>query len=267
MERPAAPSLPDAVKGHWAERWAPAGLRPYLRDEGLSQAVRRVFVQLYKEGLIYKDQRLVNWDPKLQTAISDLEVQQREVKGNLWHFRYPIEGEEGRYIVVATTRPETMLGDTAVAVHPSDERYKDVVGKHAIAVIVKPGRKRRLARARGPNERNRLAIELDRIGMKRQQPALMNQEAHGRAEQVQPDVTGRRAWRRPDPNIGTIRNVEFGNTVDGDQRAAVTLATADGDIGLALERLGRNFGEFQLAAYSQPEQPIIKRSLPFVGHA
>ena len=108
----------------------------FTMDEGLSRAVRRVFVQLYKEGLIYKDQRLVNWDPKLQTAISDLEVQQREVKGSLWHFRYPIEGEEGRFIVVATTRPETMLGDTAIAVHPSDERYKDVIGKHAVLPLV-----------------------------------------------------------------------------------------------------------------------------------
>ena len=108
----------------------------FTMDEGLSQAVRRVFVQLYKEGLIYKDKRLVNWDPKLHTAISDLEVQQKEVKGKLWHFRYPIEGEEGRYIVVATTRPETMLGDTAVAVHPDDERYKDLVGRNCVLPLV-----------------------------------------------------------------------------------------------------------------------------------
>ena len=108
----------------------------FTMDEGLSLAVRTVFVRLYKEGLIYKDQRLVNWDPKLQTAISDLEVQQREVKGQLWHFRYAIEGEAGRFVVVATTRPETMLGDTAVAVHPDDDRYKDLVGKHAILPLV-----------------------------------------------------------------------------------------------------------------------------------
>ena len=95
----------------------------FTMDEGLSRAVRKVFVDLYKEKLIYKDKRLVNWDPKLQTAISDLEVVQKETKGNLWHFRYPVEGQEGRFIVVATTRPETMLGDTAIAVHPSDERY------------------------------------------------------------------------------------------------------------------------------------------------
>src|SRR5690606_21978583 len=94
----------------------------FTMDEGLSRAVAKVFVELHRAGLIYRDKRLVNWDPKLQTAISDLEVQQVEVKGNLWHFRYPVEGEAGRFITVATTRPETMLGDTAVAVHPDDER-------------------------------------------------------------------------------------------------------------------------------------------------
>jgi valyl-tRNA synthetase len=101
----------------------------FTMDEGLSRAVVKVFVDWYRAGLIYKDKRLVNWDPKLLTAISDLEVEPREVKGHLWHFRYPIAGEPGRYIVVATTRPETMLGDTAVAVHPDDERYRDLVGK------------------------------------------------------------------------------------------------------------------------------------------
>ena len=108
----------------------------FTMDEGLSRAVLRVFVQLYKDGLIYRDKRLVNWDPKFHTAISDLEVEQREVDGHLWHLRYPVEGEEGRYIVVATTRPETMLGDTAVAVHPEDERYRGLVGKHAILPLV-----------------------------------------------------------------------------------------------------------------------------------
>src|SRR6201989_2664396 len=100
----------------------------FTMDEGLSRAVRKVFVELYREGLIYKDKRLVNWDPKLLTAISDLEVQQIEVKGHLWHFKYPVEGLDGTFITVATTRPETMLGDTAVAVHPDDERYKHLVG-------------------------------------------------------------------------------------------------------------------------------------------
>ncbi len=108
----------------------------FTMDDGLSRAVRRVFVQLYKEGLIYKDKRLVNWDPKLRTAVSDLEVEQREVKGHLWHIRYPVEGEKERFITVATTRPETMLGDAAVAVHPDDARYTDLVGKFAILPIV-----------------------------------------------------------------------------------------------------------------------------------
>ncbi|TWA67930.1 valyl-tRNA synthetase [Azospirillum brasilense] len=108
----------------------------FTMDEGLSRAVRKVFVELHKQGLIYKDKRLVNWDPKLHTAISDLEVEQKEIKGNLWHFRYPIEGEADRFIVVATTRPETMLGDTGVAVHPEDERYKDLIGKNVILPLV-----------------------------------------------------------------------------------------------------------------------------------
>ncbi|WP_174020343.1 valine--tRNA ligase [Agrobacterium fabrum] len=130
----------------------------FTMDEGLSEAVLEVFVTLYKQNLIYKAKRLVNWDPKLQTAISDMEVEQIEVKGNLWHFRYPLEKgvtyeypvafdadgtptefETRDYIVVATTRPETMLGDTGVAVNPEDERYKGIVGKHVILPIV--GRK------------------------------------------------------------------------------------------------------------------------------
>ena len=108
----------------------------FTLDEGLSEAVRTVFVRLYKEGLIYKDLRLVNWDPKLRTAISDLEVQQREVEGHLWHFRYPVEGEPGRFLTVATTRPETMLGDTAIAVHPEDPRYRDLVGQTVMLPLV-----------------------------------------------------------------------------------------------------------------------------------
>ncbi len=108
----------------------------FTMDDGLSEAVREVFVTLHSQGLIYRDRRLVNWDPKLQTAISDLEVENRELRGSLWHLRYPIEGEPGRFIVVATTRPETMLGDTAVAVHPDDERYRDLVGRFAILPLV-----------------------------------------------------------------------------------------------------------------------------------
>jgi valyl-tRNA synthetase len=107
----------------------------FTMDEGLSRAVLKVFVALYREGLIYKDKRLVNWDPKLKTAISDLEVQQVESKGQLWHIKYPIEGS-GEFIVVATTRPETMLGDVAVAVHPQNERLKRLIGKTAILPLV-----------------------------------------------------------------------------------------------------------------------------------
>ena len=108
----------------------------FTMDEGLSRAVLKVFVELYRAGLIYKDKRLVNWDPKLLTAISDLEVQQVEVKGHLWHFHYPLENAADGFITVATTRPETMLGDTAVAVHPDDERYRHLIGKRAILPLV-----------------------------------------------------------------------------------------------------------------------------------
>jgi valyl-tRNA synthetase len=112
----------------------------FTLDEGLSRAVTKVFVALYKEGLIYKDKRLVNWDPKLQTAISDLEVVQVETKGHLWYFKYPVvddaEKETGEFITVATTRPETMLGDTAVAVHPTDERYLHLQGKRVRLPLV-----------------------------------------------------------------------------------------------------------------------------------
>ena len=103
----------------------------FTMDEGLSRAVTRVFVELYRQKLIYKDKRLVNWDTRLQTAVSDLEVENIEVKGHLWHIKYPIEDSD-RFITVATTRPETMLGDTAVAVHPDDPRYKDLVGRMAV---------------------------------------------------------------------------------------------------------------------------------------
>ncbi|MEI8396558.1 MAG: valine--tRNA ligase [Rhodospirillaceae bacterium] len=108
----------------------------FTMDEGLNRAVRRVFVDLYKQGLIYRDKRLVNWDPKLHTAISDLEVEQREIKSHLWHFKYPLADRSGRFIVVATTRPETMLGDTAVAVHPEDERYASLVGCKVLLPLV-----------------------------------------------------------------------------------------------------------------------------------
>ncbi|HSM18880.1 MAG TPA: valine--tRNA ligase, partial [Hyphomicrobiales bacterium] len=114
----------------------------FTMDEGLSRAVLKVFVELYHRGLIYKDKRLVNWDPKLLTAISDLEVVPVETKGHLWHLRYPLEEKcfdpdnPATFITVATTRPETMLGDVAVAVHPDDERYRHLVGSHAILPLV-----------------------------------------------------------------------------------------------------------------------------------
>jgi valyl-tRNA synthetase len=110
----------------------------FTMDEGLSRAVLKVFVDLYEAGLIYKDNRLVNWDPKMLTAISDLEVESREVRGHLWFLKYPIEGSD-EHIVVATTRPETMLGDTAVAVHPDDPKWKHLIGKTAVLPLV--GRK------------------------------------------------------------------------------------------------------------------------------
>ncbi|MGV0912391.1 valine--tRNA ligase [Martelella sp. FOR1707] len=133
----------------------------FTMDEGLSEAVREVFVSLYKHGLIYRGKRLVNWDPEFETAISDLEVENREVDGHMWHFKYPLAGgetytyvekdadgnvileEERDYISIATTRPETMLGDGAVAVHPSDERYAPIVGKFC-EIPVGPKEHRRL---------------------------------------------------------------------------------------------------------------------------
>ncbi|MDG2683465.1 valine--tRNA ligase, partial [Vibrio parahaemolyticus] len=113
----------------------------FTMDDGLSNAVQEVFVRLYEDDLIYRGKRLVNWDPKLHTAISDLEVENKDTKGHMWHFRYPladgVKTADGKdYIVVATTRPETMLGDTGVAVNPEDPRYKDLIGKEIILPIV-----------------------------------------------------------------------------------------------------------------------------------
>ena len=107
----------------------------FTMDEGLSKAVQYVFVELYNSQLIYKDKRLVNWDPKLQTAVSALEVLMKEEKGELWHLKYPLFDNKEEFIIVATTRPETMLGDTAVAVHPSDDRYKKLIGRYVILPI------------------------------------------------------------------------------------------------------------------------------------
>jgi valyl-tRNA synthetase len=108
----------------------------FTMDDGLSEAVVKVFVDLYNDGLIYKDKRLVNWDPGLKTAISDLEVIQKEIEGNLWYIKYPFEEDSKNSIIIATTRPETMFGDTAIAVHPDDERYKKLIGKKIIIPVV-----------------------------------------------------------------------------------------------------------------------------------
>jgi valyl-tRNA synthetase len=108
----------------------------FTMDEGLSKAVRTVFVKLYEDGLIYRDNRLINWCPRCHTALSDIEVEHEDKKGHLWHIRYPVAGEPGKYVVVATTRPETMLGDTAVAVHPEDERYLSLIGKKVVLPLI-----------------------------------------------------------------------------------------------------------------------------------
>ncbi len=108
----------------------------FTMDEGLSKSVRTVFVKLYEDGLIYRDNRLINWCPRCHTALSDIEVEHEEKKGHLWHIRYPVVGQPGRFVTVATTRPETMLGDTAVAVHPEDERYADLHGAKVLLPLV-----------------------------------------------------------------------------------------------------------------------------------
>ncbi|MDY0383556.1 valine--tRNA ligase [Trichlorobacter sp.] len=108
----------------------------FTMDAGLSKAVRTVFVKLYQDGLIYRDNRLINWCPRCHTALSDIEVEHEEKKGHLWHIRYPVVGQPGRFVTVATTRPETMLGDTAVAVHPEDERYADLHGARVLLPLV-----------------------------------------------------------------------------------------------------------------------------------
>ena len=108
----------------------------FTMDEGCSKAVREVFVSLYEKGLIYKGSRIVNWCPHCVTALSDAEVEYVDKPGKLWHLKYPIAGEEGRYVIVATTRPETMLGDSGVAVNPNDERYQDIIGKKCVLPLM-----------------------------------------------------------------------------------------------------------------------------------
>jgi valyl-tRNA synthetase len=107
----------------------------FTLDDQYARSVRTAFVKLYKDGLIYKAKRLVNWDPKMKTSLSDLEVVLKEQKGHMWYIKYPVEGQTERFITIATTRPETMLGDTAIIVHPDDDRYKDLIGKFAVVPI------------------------------------------------------------------------------------------------------------------------------------
>ncbi|MGB6407440.1 MAG: class I tRNA ligase family protein, partial [Planococcus donghaensis] len=131
----------DQYAGHIREQWAKLGLgldysrERFTLDDGLSKAVREVFVKLYEKKLIYRGKYIINWDPNTQTAISDIEVIHKDVKGAFYHMRYPLADGSG-HIEVATTRPETMLGDTAVAVHPKDDRYKHLIEKKVILPIV-----------------------------------------------------------------------------------------------------------------------------------
>ena len=108
----------------------------FTMDEGLSKAVREVFVRLYEDGLIYRGDYIINWCPRCHTALSDLEVEMKEQKGNLWYIKYPVKGQKNKFLIVATTRPETMLGDTAVAVNPEDKRYRDLIGKTVILPLM-----------------------------------------------------------------------------------------------------------------------------------
>ena len=108
----------------------------FTMDEGCSEAVKEVFIRLFDKGYIYKGSRIINWCPVCKTSISDAEVEHVEQTGHFWHIKYPIIGEEGRFVEIATTRPETMLGDTAVAVNPDDERYTDIIGKKLLLPIV-----------------------------------------------------------------------------------------------------------------------------------
>ena len=127
----------------------------FTMDPELCEAVTEVFVRLYEEGLIYRGKRLVNWDPVLHTAISDLEVLVAEEIGKIWRFRYPLLDSDD-YLVVATTRPETMLGDTAVAVHPDDERYRHLVGREVLLPLARAADSRHCRRLRRPRVRHRV---------------------------------------------------------------------------------------------------------------
>ncbi|MEW6121136.1 MAG: valine--tRNA ligase [Pseudomonadota bacterium] len=206
----------------------------FTMDEGLSRAVLKVFVQLYRDGLIYKDKRLVNWDPKLLTAISDLEVQPVEVKGNLWHLRYPIEDEPDRFIVVATTRPETMLGDTAVAVHPDDERYKDLIGRHVVLPLL--GRRIPIvADEYSDPEKGSGAVKITpahdfndfEVGRRHRLPMINVLDAEGRIDPsgIRDDFQARRDSYVDDPDFGGVLSLLTGTERFAARKQIVELLT------------------------------------------
>ncbi|WP_314060016.1 valine--tRNA ligase [uncultured Vagococcus sp.] len=132
----------EEYAGHIRDQWAKIGIsvdysrERFTLDEGLSEAVRKVFVTLYEKGLIYRGEYIINWDPKAKTALSDIEVIHKDVEGAFYHMSYLLADGSGETVEIATTRPETMLGDTAVAVHPEDERYKDLIGKYVILPLM-----------------------------------------------------------------------------------------------------------------------------------
>ncbi|MBA4788605.1 MAG: valine--tRNA ligase [Rhizobiales bacterium] len=206
----------------------------FTMDEGLSRAVLKVFVQLYRDGLIYKDKRLVNWDPKLLTAISDLEVQPVEVKGNLWHLRYPIEDEPDRFIVVATTRPETMLGDTAVAVHPDDERYKDLIGRHVVLPLL--GRRIPIvADEYSDPEKGSGAVKITpahdfndfEVGRRHRLPMINVLDAEGRIDPsgIRDDFQNRRDSYVDDPDFGGVLSLLTGTERFAARKQIIELLT------------------------------------------
>jgi valyl-tRNA synthetase len=204
----------------------------FTMDEGLSAAVRKVFVTLYREGLIYRDRRLVNWDPKLLTAISDLEVENHELRGSLWHIRYPLAGRPGEFITVATTRPETLLGDTAIAVHPDDPRYRDLVGRTAILPLV--GRRIPIvADEHSDPEKGSGAVKITpahdfndfAVGQRHglPMPSVLDAEARVTLSEIEPDIAA----------VDGVADPAFLRSLDGKDRFAARKA-----IVAELERLG-----------------------------
>ena len=216
----------------------------FTMDDGLSASVREVFVTLFRQGLIYRDKRLVNWDPKFQSAISDLEVENTEVKGSLWYITYPIQDEPGQFITVATTRPETMLGDTAVAVHPDNPTLAHLIGKHAILPLV--GRLIPIvADTYADPEKGTGAVKITPahdfndfiVGQRHDlpMPSVLDREAHVTLAEIRDDLhamsiapiparidpeTGDEIW----PEIREIANPGFVQTLEGVERFAARRA-------------------------------------------